>query len=359
MFEGQIPREIADTIGGIDSAGAVVIRIIDGFVVQAIQSPQRNGQIQGGVLTIMPTGRGIYGISPLTIVRYLQDVSDTQLILTTQALIESVYGNYVTSGDQGPNFARDLETRRPREVFTMQGEIDQLAPLPKDYTGLQIAVGALQLISQTMRNAMNARDPVQGMVKQGGDTTATESQIVTQSALKNTDQLAVLIERDELPVMGRLINDLYYINLDDESKVFKRVGETESTQVNYFDIDAVTDINFVGARSVVSKAGKANQFRDFATMLASNPFTAAATDWHELVRRYGDEALDVKGLERLMITDPEEIVARMQSMGLASTLKGGGAGADGGSPPKKGRSNTGNGGNTGGINEAQGGGEPQ
>lgn len=359
MFEGQIPREIADTIGGIDSAGAVVIRIIDGFVVQAIQSPQRNGQIQGGVLTIMPTGRGIYGISPLTIVRYLQDVSDTQLILTTQALIESVYGNYVTSGDQGPNFARDLETRRPREVFTMQGEIDQLAPLPKDYTGLQIAVGALQLISQTMRNAMNARDPVQGMVKQGGDTTATESQIVTQSALKNTDQLAVLIERDELPVMGRLINDLYYINLDDESKVFKRVGETESTQVNYFDIDAVTDINFVGARSVVSKAGKANQFRDFATMLASNPFTAAATDWHELVRRYGDEALDVKGLERLMITDPEEIVARMQSMGLASTLKGGGAGADGGSPPKKGRSNPGNGGNTGGINEAQGGGEPQ
>lgn len=358
MYEGMVPRDVAEEIGDIDPLGTCVLRIINGYKVQSIQSPQRNGHLQGGTLTIMPTGRGIYGLSPLTVVRYLQDVSDTQLILTVQALIESVYQNYLVGGDQGPNFARDLETRRPRETFTLQGEVEQVVPLPRDYSGLGIAVGALQLISQTMRNAMNARDPVQGMVKQSGDTTATESQIVTASALKNTDQLAILIERDELPVMGRLINDLYYCNLDDEAKVFKRVGETEPTQVSYFDIDAVTDINFVGARSVISKAGKANQFRDFATMLASNPFTAAATDWHELVRRYGDEALDVKGLERLMITDPEEIVARMQATGLGNTLKGG-AGPGGGSPPKKGRSNPANGGNPGGNSDAQSSGEPQ
>jgi len=359
MYEGQVPRDIAEKIGKIDPAGTCVIRIINGFCVQSVQSPERYGHIQGGTLTIMPTGRGIYGLSPLTVIRYLQDVSDTQLILTVQALIEAVYQNYLIGGDQGPNFSRDLETRRPREVFTLQGEVEQVVPLPKDYTGMQIAMGSLTLISQTMRNAMNARDPVQGMMKQGGDTTATESQIVTASALKNTDQMAILIERDELPVMGRTINNLYYINLDDESKVFKRVGETESTQVSYFDIDCVTDINFVGARSTLSKSQKANQFRDFAMMLSSNPFTAAATDWHELVRRYGDEALDVKGLERLMITDPEEIVARMQASGLAGTLKGGGAGPDGQAPNRKGRSTPANGGGTGGINDNQGGGESQ
>ena len=360
MFEGMITKDIADEIGGLDSSGPVIIRMVNGVVVQAIQSSHRSGHIHGGTITILPSGRGIYGLSPLTVVRYLQDVSDTQLILTVQALIESVYQNYLLGGDMGPNFARDLETRRPREVFTMQGDIDQLAPLPKDYQGLGIAVGALSLISQTMRNAMNARDPVQGIQKQTGDTTATETQIVASAALQNTDQMAVLIERDELPTMGRLINDLYYVNLDDEGKVFKRVGETESTEVNYFDIDMVRDINFVGARNTLTKAGKASQFRDFATMLASNPFTAAATDWHELVRRYGDEALDVKGLERLMLTDPEEIVARMQATGLGNTVgpAAGGAGPGGGAPSKSGRSNPGNGGGRGGT-PAQSAGEAQ
>lgn len=347
MFEGKIPREVADQIGGIDSRGTVVIRLVNGIVVQAIQSPQRNGNIQGGSITILPTGRGVYGLSPLTVVRYLQDVSDTQLILTVQALIESVYQNYLIGGGEGPNFARALETRRPREVFTMQGEVEQLQPLPKDYTGVQIAVGALNLISQTIRQAMNARDPVQGQM-QSDRTTATESQLVASAALQNTDQLAVLIERDELPMMGRLINDLYYINLDDEAKVFKRVGDTELTSVRYFDIDMVNDINFVGARSALSKQAKANNFRDFAMILSSNPFTAAAVDWHEFVRRYGDEALDVKGLEALMITDPEEIVARMQAAGLANTIK----------QPTAGRSTPGNGGKTGANSPAQAAGEP-
>jgi hypothetical protein len=361
FFEGTVPRDVSDRIGGIDSNGTIVIRIIDGTVIQAIQSPQRNGHIQGGTLTVLPTGRGIYGLSPLTVVRYLQDVSDTQLILTTQALIESVYQNYLLGGDMGPNFARDLETRRPREVFTIQGDIEQVQPLPKDYTGLQISVGALNLISQTIRNAMNARDPVQGLTRQTGDQTATETQIVASAALQNTDQLAVLIERDELPVMGRLVNDLYYINLDDEAKVFRRVGESETTEVSYFDIDAVTDINFVGARSLISKQGKGNQFRDFMNVLASNPFTAASVDWHEMVRRYGDEALDVKGLERVMITDPEEIVARMQAMGLAQTVgagsNGGGAGPSGGSPQKKTRRTPASGGKKGGKTQSQSAGE--
>jgi hypothetical protein len=236
--------------------------------------------------------------------------------------------------------------------------VDQLVPLPKDYRGLQLAVGALNVISQTMRNAMNARDPVQGQLRQGGEQTATEVNTVTAAALQNTDQLAVLIERDELPVMGRLINDLYYINLDDEAKVFRRIGETETTSVSYFDIDATNDITFVGARSLLSKASRGNQFRDFISVLASNPITLASADWHEVVRRYGDEVLDVKGLEQLMIRDPEEIVARMQAMGLAQTVgPASGAGAGGGAPSSKSRRNPGSGGATGGVTPTQSAGE--
>lgn len=365
LLEGTIPEEVARLVNAdsrqkIDPRGSVVLRMINGICVQSIQSPQRNGLIQGGAITVLPTGRGVYGLSPLTVIRYLQDVSDTQLILTVQAFIESVYQNYVIGADQGPNFARDLESRRPREVFTAQGDIEQIKPLERDYTGIGIAAQALTLISQTMRNAMNAKDPVQGIQKQSGNpSTATETQITATAALQNTDQLAVLIERDELPRQGMLINDLYYCNLDDEGKVFRRVGESEPADVSYFDIDATTDINFVGARSVLNKSARASQFRDFAMMIASNPYTAAAMDWHRFVERYGDEAMDVKGLEDLMIKDPDEIVARMQATGLAQTVRpqAGGAGPAGAAPSAKLRSVPGNGGRTGAVNPAQGAGE--
>lgn len=361
-FDGIVPGEVAQKIGGLDARGSVIIRIVNGVCIQAMQSSQRNGQIQGGVLTILPTGRGIYGLSPLTVVRYLQDVSDTELILTVQALIESVYQNYIIGGELGNTLAKDLERKRPRQNFTVQGDVTQLVPLEKDYTGLGIALQGLSLLSQTMRNAMNARDPVQGIQKQTGENTATEIQAVTAAALQNADQLAVLIERDELPVMGRLINDLYYINLDDEAKVFRRVGESETTSVSYFDIDATTDLNFVGARSMLTKQQASNDFRDFATVMLSNPLTAASVDWNEYVRRWGDEGFRVKGLERIMIQDPEEIVARLQAFGLANTIKapdGGGAGAGGGAPGKKGRSTPANGGGRGANTPAQGAGEPQ
>ena len=364
MIEGMIPTEVAESIGGIDARGAVVVRIINGICIQAIQSPQRNGQIQGGLITILPTGRGIYGLSPLTIVRYLQDVSDTQLILTVQALIDSVYSNYIIGGGEGPNLAKDLERRRPRQSFTLQGDVDQLAPLPKDYTGVSIAMQSLQLLSQTMRNAMNARDPVQGIQKQTGDTTATETQTVASAALQNADQMAVLIERDELPTMGKLILDLFYIHLDDEGKVFRRVGDTYTDNVSFYDIDSTSDLTFIGARQSLSKAAKASQFRDFATMMLSNPLTAASMDWDGFVRRYGDEAMDIRGLEQLMLSDPEEILARMQAMGMTQAVgpqvsgAGGGAGK-GTTPSKKGRSNPANGGGRGSSIPAQGSGEVQ
>lgn len=74
LFEGIVPKEVADDIGGIDCRGPVIIRMINGIVIQAIQSSHRSGHIMGGTMTILPTGRGIYGLSPLTVVRYWKSV---------------------------------------------------------------------------------------------------------------------------------------------------------------------------------------------------------------------------------------------------------------------------------------------
>ena len=326
FYEGELPKDTATKVG-LDVSATNELISFNGISVYRAMSNQRDGELSFGTISILPTGRGMLNnLSPLTVTRFLQDVQDTQLILTVQALIESVYQNYIISGDiAGPNLKAQIESKKPREAFIVDGEVSQIAPLPRDYTGIQIGVSALALISQTMRNAANARDPVQG-IQQQGETTATETQVVAAAALQNVDQLAVLIERDELPRQGKLINDLNYMNLDDEGKVFRRIGSDTSQSVNFFDIDAVTDIQFIGARSALSKAQKGNQLRDFVAILFSHPVMAAHIDFEGFIKVYQDEALDIKGLERILIKDPEEVVARLQAMSLTS---GGGAGTPG------------------------------
>ena len=56
----------------------------------------------------------------------------------------------------------------------------------------------------------------------------------------------------------------------------RRTGDLDTTNVSYFDIDAVTDITFIGARKALSRQAKASEFRDFAMLLASNPITDRA-----------------------------------------------------------------------------------
>lgn len=330
-YTGMLPRPLAIRLGLEPNASAVLSMIGD-QLIQATQNPERNGELPYGSITLLPNSDVPYGLSPLTVIKYLQEAHDAQLMLTIQAMIEAVFQNYLIGGGAGgtsPNFRRMLENRKPRECFVVTGDVSQIAPLPKDYQGLTVAAQGLSMLSQSMRDASNARDPVQGGA--GPDRqTATAASMIQTSALQNVDQLAVLIERDELPRQGRLCYGAYYINLDDEGKYIRRVGDDQPTSITFMDIDGDYSINFVGARLTASKPVKANQFRDFLQLMLSNPLTAASLDVVKLVKRYADEALDVKGLEELIIEDPNEVVARLQAAGISGPIQGNGSGPIGG-----------------------------
>lgn len=337
-YTGMLPSEVAEGLD-LDPMASAVLTIINGILVQADQNPQRNGELPYDLVTILPTGGDIYGLSPLQVVRYLQDVADTQLILTVQAALEAVYQNYVVGGGAGvgPGFFRQLERRKPREVFSVPGDVSQVQPLLKDYTGLQIASGMLLQMSQMMRNASSARDPVQGQATSSRQT-ATEINTIASSALQNVDQLSALIEREDLPRKGRLVADEYYIHLEDEGRVIRRAGADMSDTIAFSDIDLDYDVTFVGARLSLSKQAKANVLRDFAQVMLSNPLTAASFDALEFAKMYADHAADIRGLDRLIITDPEELAAKIQLAGQKGIIGGGAggtapAGTEGEMPP--------------------------
>ena len=331
-YFGRVPSELAAPLG-LDPRMSVQLSMIGDTVVQATQNPQKDGELPYGSLTILPNSEIPYGLSPLTVVRHLQDVADTQLILTVHAMVEAVYQNYLIGGSAAvmPGFKQALERRKPRETFMVPGDITQVVPLPKDYAGLNIAAQGLNLLSQTMRDASNARDPVQGVMS-NDRSTATEVQTVAGAALQNVDQIAVLIERDELPRMAKLCYDAYYINLDDEAKYFKRIGDSEMGRATFTDIDGRFDLHFTGARRALTKGTKANQARDFFTMMMSNPLTASSLDVLGFVKWYQDECLEVRGMDRFIITDQDEVLARMQAMGVNGPIQGQG----GTTPPGEG-----------------------
>ena len=325
-YTGMIPSEVSKKIG-LDPNVSNTVSIINGVIVHAGQNPEMDGKLPYGTISILPSGGQIYGISPLTIIKYLQDISDTQLILNTQASIEAVYQNYIVGGQAsaGPDFNRRLMNRKPREVFDVPGDVTQIIPLLRDYNGLQIAAANLASISASMRDASAARDPVQGTM--GNDrTTATEAQLTSSAALQNIDQLASLIERDELPTMGDLIYGLYYVNLPDEPTVIKRVGDKEAEHIGFWDIDGKFDVNFVGARQALSKAQRSTAFKELVQAASMNPMFAAQFNFDEYVLRLADEVLDIKGANELIQTDPEEVIARLQAMGIKGPIGGGGTG---------------------------------
>lgn len=333
QYTGELPSEVARKIG-VDPSASSTYATINGVLVHAAQNPEMDGNLPYGSISILPTGGQIYGLSPLTVIRYLQDVSDTQLILNTQAAIEAVYQNYLVGGpaSAGPDFNRRLMNRRPREVFDIPGDITQVLPLPRDYSGLQIAAANLAAISSAMRDASSARDPVQGTM--GNDrTTATEAQLTSSAALQNVDQLASLIERDELPDLGRKMYGLYYTNLEDEGRVIKRVGDREAEHIGFWDIDGTYDISFVGARQALSKGQRSTAFKELVQAASMNPMFAAQFNFDEYVLRLADEVLDIKGAQELIQTDPDEVIARLQAMGIKGPLSGGGTAGKMGEEP--------------------------
>ena len=336
QYTGMLPNEVATKLG-LDPSTSNTVAIINGIIVQSSQNTEMDGRLPYGSISVLPTGGQMYGLSPLTVIKYLQDISDTQLILNTQASIEAVYQNYIVGGaaSTGPDFNRRLMNRKPREVFDVPGDVTQIIQLPRDYNGLQIAAANLASISASMRDASAARDPVQGTM--GNDrTTATEAQITSSAALQGIDQLAALIERDELPHLGSLIYGQYYINLEDEGRVIKRVGDKESEHVGFWDIDGKYDINFVGARQALSKAQRSTAFKELVQAASMNPMFAAQFNFDEYVLRLADEVLDIKGANDLIQTDPEEVIARLQAMGIKGPISGGGTAgkmAEGGPGP--------------------------
>ena len=337
-YHGMIPSELTDSLnrsGMLDTPiapnASVLLSIIGNHVVQATQNPQKDGELPYGTITLLPNTDIPYGLSPLSVIKYLQDASDTTFILSITALIESVYQNYLIGGGAAvaPGFKKALEARHPRESFMVAGDVLQVQPLPKDYQGLSIAMQGLGMLSQVMRNASNSKDPVQGITA-GDRTTATEVQTVAGAALQGIEGIAIPIERDELPRQGKLCYDAYYINLDDDTKIFRRIGDDEAAKVSFMAIDGDYDVQFVGYRKALSKATKANDANRFFALMLQDPRIAASVNVLEFAKWYADECLEVKGMDRFIIQDQDEVLANLQVSRLRGPLEaapGGGTAA--------------------------------
>jgi hypothetical protein len=130
--------------------------------------------------------------------------------------------------------------------------------------------------------------------------TATEISTLTQFASNRIDVMVRLIERDNMPILGRLIHSRLRQFLPPNSDIHS-VLNGEPITVPFETIDADADVRFGGSRLFATKFQQALQYEKFMQILGTQQMLIMTAP--ELVVRY---ARDILGIE-----DAEQIVTKM------------------------------------------------
>jgi hypothetical protein len=286
---GQVPLKYPD------KATNRFITMLNGEIVRSHINPFRDGEIPIVDFVVNPiTGRH-YGMSPLEAVRFLQDSTDMMLMSLTDSSNYMVRPNLLVGSFGGdPNQLR----RREENDLIFCRDVKQVAPVPTDFSALSWAMQELTRRKMSMREAAGAPNPMQNIPSDRA--TATEISELTRLASQRIDVMTRLLERDPMPILGRLIHSrLRQFIPPDSDMVAVLNGEPVSVPFEAIDIDA--DIRFGGSTMFMSKFQKGAQMREFLNILGQFPELLITAP--ELIVQYGRDILGV--------VDAEPIVAKM------------------------------------------------
>lgn len=295
---GRVP---IDYSGAQDKATNRVITMLNGEIVRSHINPFRDGEIPIVEMVINPiTGRH-YGMSPLEAVRFLQDSTDLMLMQLTDAADYMVRPNLLVG-----NFGGDPDQLRRRDLndLIFCRDVKQVAPVPSDFSALQIAAAELARRKNSMREASGATNPAQAIPSDRA--TATEISELTRLASMRIDVSTRLLERDSMPILGRLIHSRLRQFVPPDSDLHS-VLNGEPITIPYEAINVDADIRFGGSQLYMSKFQRGTQMREFLNIIGTSPTLLVTAP--EIIVRY---ARDVLGIE-----DAEPIVAQMVARQVA------------------------------------------
>jgi len=285
-----------------------VITLLNGVRVRSRGNSYEDGNIPFKEMVVNPIAGRFYGLGPAEVVRFLQDSADNLLMVLNDAVDLAIRGPLLIGATFGGN-PDQLRERMLGDIVNCT-DVKQVGLVPTDYNVLQL--GALHLLrgKQSMREASGSPDPVQavGSGEGGGKAkTATEISELVRFASQRVEPMALLIEQDFYPWLGKALHS--------RAKQFGPPGgfvaalNGETFDVSLEDIDIEADVFFSGTRQSGSKFQRSVQYRAMGDLIGSEKGKMLALLAPEILVRMFRDGAD--------IVDAEDIVEKMIDRALA------------------------------------------
>jgi hypothetical protein len=210
-----------------------------------------------------------------------------------------------------------LRRRMPLDIIECTN-VEAVKPLPVDTNVLTFAANEMMRRKLTMREAAGAPNPTQG-IEASGEQTATEVSTISRFATQRVELMTQVIEKDDLPWIGRTIHSRLRQFLPDEGAIATLAGE--QFRVRLDDIDFDSDVRFVGSRQAISKFQNTARYREALNVLGTNPEIVML--YPELVTRYFRDGLDMADAENVV---KAAILSYQQKMMAEMAMQAGQAG---------------------------------
>jgi len=300
-----------------------VITILGGQTVSQRNWFLRRQRLPFYDITINPLSGRFYGLSPLEISRYSQDLADTILSCIADGMVKSTHPPWLVDRNARIRLAklRKYHPNVPIETDRMDGvkQLDYKPPVGE-------SIGMIQFVKSSIRERAGANNTVQGLGFSGGvPRSASAAAIENQRASVRPNAVAQFIERTSFPELGQGIFSLYQQFLVDSTDLARRIGE-QPVPMAIQEIQSDYDIKFVGSRMLLDKRGRVEAMERAASVIGQLP-VAPMFPWADFMVRYLRD-LDLHELEAL-VADPQAMmlhsVLSMLSRGGASSANQNGA----------------------------------
>jgi hypothetical protein len=270
-----------------------VITVINGVNVRSHLNPFIDGMKPFKEIIMNPIPGRHYGLSPAEVIRFLQDAADNMLMVLNDAADLAIHMPLLMGSAFGGDPDR-LKRRMPLDVIECANP-DMVKPIPCDTNVLTFATNYLMRQKMTMREAAGAPNPTQGIESQG-EATATEISTISRFATQRIELMTQVIEKDDLPYIGRTIANRIRQFIPDEGAIATLAGDQFRVKLDQIDFEA--DVRFVGSRQAISKFQNTARYREALNVLGTNPEIVML--YPELVTRYFRDGLDMADAENVV-----------------------------------------------------------
>lgn len=238
------------------------------------------------------TGR-FYGYGPLEAARHDQDFADVLKRMIADAVVRGTRSMPLVRRDARVDSAK-LRNFSPDVPIYVDGDPGGAVGYLNYRPPVEGAINMYATVKNQLREQTGALGAIQGHGLGSKRFSATEAQQTFAQAFDRPEMIALLIERDSLPPIGKGILSFYQRFIDSEG-LARRVGERPTTGA-IADILHDFDVRFVGSRRQHDRQSKIAALERFVSVIGSIPPIAALIPWQDFLQEYV-RALDLPKME--------------------------------------------------------------